>query len=377
MAGRQYGQGSVVKSGTMWRIRLSEGSDDQGRRVRRYVPGVHDTREAAEAALGALQAPRNTQVRPHQAVTQENSFSQLVERWLRVKGLRVKANTLERYEGVARVNILPRFGHLSAHGISRDDIEDLYTDLSRDLSVGSVRKAHFVLSQVFRYAQVKPNPMDSIEPPRTTSATKIRPLSQSQTRQMLASMDLAGEKYLTLWTFLFSTGVRRSEALGLRWEYVDLEVGRASIVETLVATKDGPVFGSPKTARSRRSIVLDPHTVETLRRHREEQDKKRTNPGWVEHGLVFPNRDGKPWDPAQVTQRWKAVARRHGHPDMRLHDTRHTMATVSLEAGVHPKMVSDRLGHSKVGFTLDTYSHIVPGLQEGAAATIGNALFGD
>ena len=196
-------------------------------------------------------------------------------------------------------------------------------------------------------------------------------------RAFLESTD--GHRFYTIYHAAGTTGLRRGEILGLRWQDVDLAAGRLAVTQTLTRTADGPAFAPPKTARGRRSIALDPRTVAVLQAHRRCQLEQRLalglgTPG--PDGLVFTNPDGSGITHAQVASAYEASVKASGLRRIGFHDLRHTHASLALAAGVHPKVVSERLGHSGVGITLDTYSHTILALQEDAAATVARVVFG-
>ena len=172
------------------------------------------------------------------------------------------------------------------------------------------------------------------------------------------------------------TGVRRGELLGLSWDAVDLDAGRLAITRTLIEGRGAPQFSEPKTKRGRRSVALDAGTVDALREHRERQLDERLawGPAYEPHDLVFCREDGTPIWPRTFSRFFDHHVRDAGLPKIRLHDLRHTHATLALEAGVHPKVVQERLGHSSIAITLDIYSHAIPAMQEDAAETIAALL---
>jgi integrase len=177
---------------------------------------------------------------------------------------------------------------------------------------------------------------------------------------------------------LATTGMRRGEALGLRWSDVDLDAGRLSIVQTITTVRDKMVITPPKTARSRRSVSLDPETVAALREHRRKQNEERLRAGEVWSGegdFVFTDELGRPVHPSALSRLFTSYVRRADLPAIRLHDLRHTYATVALGAGVHPKIVSERLGHATTAVTLDLYSHVTPTIDAEAAALVANKIF--
>jgi integrase len=177
---------------------------------------------------------------------------------------------------------------------------------------------------------------------------------------------------------LATTGMRRGECLGLRWTDLDLTAGRASIVQTVIAVNHEVRFGSPKTARGRRTVVLDPGTVAALRERRQLQLAERLlmGAGFTDHGLVFCRPDGGPLHPERFSRTFTIEARRAGLPPIRLHDLRHTWATIALTTGEHPKVVQERLGHAAIAITLDVYSHVTEGLHGDAASRVAGSSSG-
>jgi integrase len=190
----------------------------------------------------------------------------------------------------------------------------------------------------------------------------------------------SGDRLHAAWLFASSTGARRSELLGLRWEDVDLDRALARIRQTIVDGPDGyvPVLAH-KTVSASRTIHLDRRTVEALRRHREDLERLRQSlgTGWEDHGLVFPRDDGRWFNPPAVSRAFARAVKRAACPGSALHDLRHTHASLLLAAGVNPKVVSERLGHSSVAFTLDTYAHVIPGMQPDAAQMFIDLVYND
>lgn len=173
-----------------------------------------------------------------------------------------------------------------------------------------------------------------------------------------------------------ATGMRRGELLALRWADCDLAGGTISVCRSLEQTKAGLSFKEPKTARSRRVVALPAFAVEALRRHRVEQmeQRLRVGPAWQDYDLVCCREDGTPIRPDSITVLYKAILRRAGLPPVRFHDLRHTHATLLLGQGVHPKVVSERLGHSQIAVTMDLYSDVTLPMQQEAVRKLDALL---
>ena len=171
-----------------------------------------------------------------------------------------------------------------------------------------------------------------------------------------------------LWHTIAMTGMRRGEALGLRRIDVDLENARLSVRRALMPVSREVVVSEPKTVKGRRVVALDPGTVEVLkaRAARQLDEPHDWDEAWVESGLVFTAENGAALDPESVTRHFRQAVKRSLLPSIHLHDLWHTHATLALQAGIHPKVVSERLGHATVSITLDTYSHAIPAMQEAA-----------
>ena len=183
------------------------------------------------------------------------------------------------------------------------------------------------------------------------------------------------DRLYALWHTLAMTGLRRGEALGLRWEDVDLEAGRLCVRRAHVPSGREVVVSEPKTARGRRVVALDPETVTVLKGQAARQLQEQRDAGWTETGLVFTNEEGQALHPWVTSRCFRKAVKEAMLPAIRLHDLRHTHATLALQAGIHPKVVSERLGHATVSITLDTYSHAIPAMQEEAAALIAGLVF--
>jgi len=233
-----------------------------------------------------------------------------------------------------------------------------------------LRKA---LADAERLELIDRNPAARAKAP-TGERTEAPTWTAEQVSRFLESV--SDDPLYALWVVLATTGVRRGEALGLRWSDVDLDRGTLSVAQTITTVGHRIIVSPPKSDRIRRRLGLDADTVRVLRAQREAQERDRALLGADPAVLVFSNEDGDPLHPDSVTNRFQTLMRRSGLPPLRgPHDLRHTWASLALAAGVHPKVVSDRLGHSTISITIDTYSHAIPSLDANAAATVAAQLF--
>jgi integrase len=219
------------------------------------------------------------------------------------------------------------------------------------------------------------NPVDAVTIPRA-ERHEMRTMSESDIHIFL-EMARPTQYYALFYVLLF-TGIRRSELLALRWQDVDLLLLQISVKRSLHQVRGGKIiFRQPKTEKSRRLIALTPSTVDVLKEHQDSQNKLRLSLGYpalTDDDLVFCQYDGKPFLPNTITHNWIKLVRRSGLKGIRLHDARHTHASLMLKQGVHHKIVQERLGHSSIQITLDTYSHLASGLQEAAAKKFDNII---
>jgi integrase len=301
----------------------------------------------------------------------------LMDRWLRGIRREVADSALSNYSTIVATYVVPRIGEVRLSRLSTRQIDQLYGDLlvsgARDggpLSATTVGQVHRTLRRAFndavRWGLINANPVTSAKVPRPTGRM-VSVWTPVQAATFLASV--RGDRLFALWLFALHTGMRRGELAGLRWRDVDLLSGKVSIV--LQRTTDGfrVVLVEPK-AGSRRVVQLAAEVVLQVRAHRDRQAAEREALGLAAPGpddAVFADETGQPYHPQRLRVMLGRASERAGLPAIRLHDLRHTMATTALTAGIHPKIVQERLGHTTVAMTLDTYSHVTDTIQSEAA----------
>ena len=290
----------------------------------------------------------------------------------------VKQRTLENYEYVSRVHLTPVLGGMRLQAITPAHIQGLYRSrLDSGLSGRTVKLIHTVLNkslkQAIRYGLIARNPCEAVTPPRAKKKD-VKALSPEEAKRFLQVSK--GERLEALYVLAVTAGLREGELLGLRWQDVDLEAGTLSVRQQLTRTKDGLSFTSPKRNKSR-MVRLTVLALKVLKRHNVAQEQERLKAGslWQEAGLVFTTRIGTPLDVSNLTYgSFRPLLERAGLPRIRIHDLRHTFATLLLSKGTHPKIVQEMLGHATISQTIDTYSHVLPDMQEGAVASMESVL---
>jgi integrase len=309
------------------------------------------------------------------------TVGEYLDRWLTdsVKDT-VRLTTYQGYERICRLHIKPSLGRVRLKDLTVAHVRGLYRErLKAGLAPRMVQLIHVTFHKALKQAV-----MDSLIPRNVTEAVKppqpekkeIRPLSPEQTRALLRAAK--EERLEALYVLAITTGMRQGELLALKWEDVNFEAGVLQVRRTLsTATGGGFTFSAPKTAKSRRSIKLPNTALSSLKKHRRAQLEERMRLGelFVDQGLVFTSRVGTPISRQDlITRSFKPLLKRAGLPDIRFHDLRHTCATLLLGKGVHVKFVQELLGHASISITLDTYSHVLPGMGDAAAGAMDEAL---
>ena len=325
----------------------------------------------------------------------------LMDQWLPAirHSDKVRSSTFASYKGHVYKYIVPHLGSKRLRKLTVNNIDVFYGLLAKTengrggkcLSAKTRRNIHITLRCALGYAVDKDliprNPAARANKPGLNQHVKMKTWTSNELRTFLDSV--ADDPWAALWRTYASTGLRRGEALGLRWADVDFTTGRLRIERSLNSEDYQIVVGETKTGRGR-NISMDPWTLKSLKKLRAAQTL-----AWgaapAPKAWVFTD-DGKPIHPGRVTARFKVlqgklnaeIVKAHKEseakgdppvlPRVRLHDLRHTWATLALEAGVHVKVVSEQLGHATVAITMDTYSHVSPQVQEDASARVA-ALF--
>jgi integrase len=381
-------RGSVVKKNDRWYVIIEDRDPATGERKRRWHSGFRTKREAQAACNDLASAKQRGDYLP----SSKQTVAEFVGEWLEAIRPTVRVSTHEKYTRDLRTHIVANIGFVPLDQVDGPMLNRLWAQLAASgrrsrrpggepsgLSAKSVQNVAMVVHRLFkdavRWGRLNRNPADMADPPRRSARPSEMKAWSADTLQTFLEATVDDDLY-PVWVVLATTGLRRGEALGLRWNDVDLELGRASITQTVTAIGWEIYVGPPKTSAGRRRIALDPGTCAVLRRHRAASLKRRLRVGdaFTDHDLVFAAPDGGPLHPERAYQAFKRAIKRHGLPNIALDGLRHTWATVALENGVHPRVVQERLGHSSIATTLQIYSHVLPTMHDEAASLVAQRI---
>jgi integrase len=312
-------------------------------------------------------------------VEERQTIEQYLTRWFETIQPTIGPTSFKKYRQQLLLHVVPTLGGVTLAKLSAQQLQMLYAaKLKEGLSGTTVNLLHKIihraLDDALRLGLIQRNVADMVDPPRRRPF-EMNSLTPEQARALLAAAE--GSRFEALCILALGTGMRRGELLALTWRHVDLDHGILQVRATMKRYDGHWVIAETKTRRSRRRIALTPSACDALRRHRVRLNEERLALGeaWNDHDLVFPNTIGNPLDDRRMVRRWfRPMLKKAGVPLIRFHDLRHTAATLLLLAGVHPKVVSEMLGHASIAITLDLYSHVLPDMQREATAAMERAL---
>ena len=378
-------RGSITKRGDSWRIAVELPADETGKRRQRFETFTGSKKDADKRLTELLSLVDQQRL----GISPKVTVGEYLERWLSDYASTKSPSTLHYYTTMAHRYIAPRVGNVQLGKVTPAHIVRLLASLreaprtdgkegklSPSTVAGAYRTLRAALNAAVRWQLITRNPCDGAQPPRVPRS-EMKCFTVEEARRFLDAAEQEGPMWAAFFAVLLQTGCRPGELRALRWEDVSLDAGTLHIQRTAQRIPgQGIVVGTTKTGSSRRPVALGTDVVALLRRQRAEQNAHRLTMGplWANNDLVFASEVGTYLDNKQMRVAFERICERAGVPRIRLYDLRHTSASLLLAAGVHPKVVSERLGHSSVNLTLQTYSHVLPGLQRDASETLEGLL---
>jgi integrase len=370
------GEGSIFKPscGDRWVASLTVGWDPEGRR-RRIRHSAKTRREVADWLAARLaERQKGLLVEPgRQSVA--SFLSGWLEDWVAVS---VGPRTFETYAGICRNHVIPAIGKVLLAKLTPQHLQRLYR---QKLDAGHSRTAQLchavlyrALGHAVKWGLLARNPAAAVDRPRHRSR-EMKSLTPEEARRFLDAAK--GNRLAALYVLAISCGLRQGELLGLGWSSIDLVEGTLQVRRSLAWVDGGFQFLEPKTAKSRRTVVLPAIALSALKKHKAAQAAERLVLGeaWADAELVFTTRIGAPLGRSVLNHHgFKPLLTKAGLPDMRFHDLRHTAASLLLAAGENMKVVQELLGHARFSTTADTYTHTLPGQHRQAAETMDSLL---
>lgn len=381
-------RGHISKRGSTYSVVLDVGRDPVTKKRKQKRISGFATKKEAEAALAKLiaEVERGTFFDPGKLTVGE-----WLQEWLKGHCTGdLSPTTIRGYRMMVEKHLIPAIGDIPLAKLQPVHLKNYYAQARESgrvdgrpskgtrLSARTVLHHHRVLHKALHEAEklglISRNPADLVDPPRAEKKVPVTLTVEEAER----SLEVLRGTYLYIPSLLaIATGARRGEILGLRWKDVDLDARAVTIEQELLRVERQYIFRQPKTTGSVRPIPIPPFVAEELKAHQLQQKKWRLAAGsaWQDTGLVCTSEDGSPINPDTLSPRFVKIMQRAGFPHITFHGLRHTHATLLLKWNVHPKKVSERLGHSSIKLTMDTYSHVMPTMQDEAVELLEKNLF--
>jgi len=362
------------KGNHSWQIQVYTGEGPDGERHRHFET-VHGRKGDAQRRLTELLSSLDKGVyTPPGRLTVAEHLKNWLEGYVKTN---CQLCTQDGYQNIIDRHLIPALGNIQLKQLHPQAIQSYYGKAVEKLSARTVHKHHRLLSQALKYAvrqgYLGRNPCELVDPP-SWKGKVMRTLTPAEVE---ALFDEAKDSYFyPAYYSAVSTGLRQGELLGLRWRDIDLDMLSISVSQVLYKRRGVCQFKEPKTAHSRRRVAMTPKLALFLRGYKAEREGLYRELGeeLTLDCLVFAYPDGRPLDPSVLSHEFARLAKQAGLENVRFHDLRHTFASLMLLRGAKPKVISEALGHASVAFTMDTYSHIIEGMQEDAMALLDEVL---
>lgn len=369
-------RGSIrPKSKNSWQIQIYTGRIGSNGRPLRHFETVRGRKGDAQRRLNELLASLDKGVyMPPGRLTVAQHLNQWLDGYVKTN---CSPRTLDGYQSIIEHHLVPALGGIQLKHLNPQAIQAYYGKACEKLSARTVHHQHRVLSQSLKYAvrqgYLGRNPAELTDPPSPRKKT-MRTMTPAEVQVLLEHIE--DDYYYPIIYTAVSTGLRQAELLGLRWRDVDLDLASLSVCQVFYKRRGVCQFKEPKTGHSRRRVAMTPKLALYLRKYQQGRELLHMTLGkrLAPDDLVFATEDGKPIDPGVLTHYFSRSARKAGLEIVRFHDLRHTFASLMLLRGAKPKVISEALGHASVAFTMDTYSHIISGMQEDAMTLLDGVL---
>jgi integrase len=350
---RGNNEGTIYKRGNRWcaQIRVN------GKRLTRYAGTQGEVREWLKETIA--QADNGIVITPE-------TLGEFLPGWLETIKSSIRLNTYRTYEVHIIHHLVPGLGNIGLQELRPDHIQRFYTaKLEAGTGRSTLRLCHAILHRALgdavKWSLLARNVCDAVNPPKAKQ-TEMSVWDADQVTEFLRAAQ--GHRWEALFYLAVTTGLRQSELMGLFWTDLDWEARKLRIQRQCYRGR----LTELKRSSSRRPVALGELAIQKLRERQEIQMHEREHPDWEEQGFIFTRQDGNPVSRSMLYRTFLKLAEEADLPRIRFHDLRHTAATLMLTRGIHPKVVSELLGHSNIGMTLNIYSHVLPSLQEDVAA---------
>jgi integrase len=369
--------GQLISRGSRtWLVRVSLGRDPETGIRKYHNKTIRGSFREAQTYLSGKLQEREIGRLPRAAAI---SLNQYLDQWLTTAAKpRLRPKSYTDYEALLRLHIRPVLGTRPLGAIVQFDIQSIYARMfERGLSARTIEYTNAVLQSAFRQAvrwkMLVEDPCVGVDLPRM-KRREMEALSVEECRRVLQAA--RETEWFALYALALTTGMRPSEYLALKWSDIDWQRGAASVCRTIQHSKAGFLFDDTKRKRSRRVVKLQDFVVKALTNLRNTQSIASNTGCQVEHDLIFRSGTGSPLRQRNVKREFRRLLEAAGIRPIRLYDLRHTAATLAVAAGVSVKVISDQLGHASISFTLERYSHVLPSIQDEAAASVERILMG-
>jgi integrase len=370
-------RGSIAKRGDSYRIAVELPPDPATGKRRQRWETFHGTKREADRRLTELLSLADQK---RLGINPRMTVKEFLISWLENEASQRAPKTYARYRQMTENQVVPLLGHIRLGRLTASQIVDMDKSLRDRNYAAQTRKhvfrmLHVALEYAVALRVLSANPMDGLKAP-SVPRSEMRTFTIAQARAFLDAAIAEGPKWHAFFLVAITTGLRPSELRGLRWRDVDAEHGMIRVQQEILRVhRIGRVTKSAKNDGSRRGVALDQIALDALAALRDAQRPlHQLGPIWRELDLAFPSEVGTPLEDKRIHRVFTRICTRAQVPRIRPYDLRHSCASFLLAAGVHPKVVAERLGHSSVNLTLNTYSHLLPGLQKEAAETLGKLL---